>query len=69
MASSTKLRQKEINQIRDLAEKIKSSKSNLTSDILNISEIIEVAEEIKKRFSNILSQITERLVSFDNKHD
>lgn len=69
MASSAKQRQNEIKQIRDLTEKIKASKSNIASDILNLSEIIEIAGEIKKRFSNILSQIAERLVSFYNKHD
>ncbi|RNA44597.1 microtubule-actin cross-linking factor 1-like isoform X7 [Brachionus plicatilis] len=62
VASSAKQRQNEIKQIRDLTEKIKASKSNIASDILNLSEIIEIAGEIKKRFSNILSQIAERQV-------
>ncbi|CAF0712705.1 unnamed protein product [Brachionus calyciflorus] len=60
--SSLRLRQNEINQIRDLTEKILTSKTNLANDISNLPEIMDVAEEIKKRYSNILSQISERQV-------
>ena len=56
------MRQSEINQIRDLVEKIYASKLNFTSDISNLPDILDVAEEIKKRYSEILSQITERFV-------
>lgn len=55
-----KQKQDEMNNIRDLTDRILTFRSKFNNDITNVKEILDITEEIKKRYKDIFVQISER---------